>query len=75
MIHVKGKLKKWGNSYAVPVPSEIVKREGLKINQDLDVFLSPKTDVPSRIFGMLKGKQKRPTQEIMDELRKELYDD
>ena len=74
-IMIKGKLKKWGNSFGVIIPKEIVDNEGFKENQEVE-FLVVKNDskkVLKETFGILKRKGNKSTEQIMREMDKELY--
>ncbi len=75
MIRMRGKVMKWGNSYGILLTKAGVKEAQIKENQEIEFFIPPKNNVLKETFGMLKGKMKKPTQEIMDEIRRELYDD
>ena len=46
----KAKLKRWGNSYGIVVPKEIVEKEGLKEGEEVKISVRKTTDV-SRLFG------------------------
>ncbi len=72
MAETEGTIKKWGNSFGILIPSEVVKKEKLKEGQRIDFIILKKSDVLKKTFGTLKFKQS--AQEIKDELRKELYD-
>ena len=74
-IMIKGKLKKWGNSFGVIIPKEIVDNEGFNENQEVE-FLVVKNDskkVLKETFGILKRKGNKSTEQIMREMDKELY--
>lgn len=71
---VKSKLKKWGNSFGVIIPKEIIYSENFKENEDIE-FLIVKNSKKrfDELFGSLKGKFKKSTDEMMREIDKELY--
>lgn len=73
MAELKTEVKKWGNSLGLVIPKDLAKKEGLKPNQKITVLLIKRTNVLKETFGTLK-KWKKPTQQIMDETDKELYD-
>jgi len=77
MVVVETKLKKWGNSLGLIIPKEVIDKENLKEEEKVRVILVNKNSskVLRETFGMLKGKIKKPTQQIKDELRRELYND
>jgi antitoxin component of MazEF toxin-antitoxin module len=49
-LQAKSKLKRWGNSYGVVVPKEIVEKEGLKEGELVEVSVRKASDV-RRLFG------------------------
>ena len=73
MAEEEGTLKKWGNSYGILVSSDIVKREKLKEGQKINYIILKKSDVLKKTFGTLK--LKKSSQQIKNELRKDIYDD
>lgn len=78
VIMIKGRLKKWGNSFGVIIPREIVESENFRENQEIEFLLVKKQSsekVLKETFGMLRGRFKKTAQEMKDELRDELYDD
>ncbi|HLC62098.1 MAG TPA: AbrB/MazE/SpoVT family DNA-binding domain-containing protein [Candidatus Nanoarchaeia archaeon] len=67
MEQFKAVPKKWGNSLGVTIPSEVIKSENLKTNEEA-IFLVMKDNRNNikKMFGTLKIK--KPTQQIMDEI-------
>ena len=63
------KLKKWGNSYGIPVPKEKAKELGLHEGQEIAVQIKAKGNPLREMFGA--GKFKRSTAEILREIRAE----
>ncbi len=73
---IKSQIKKWGNSYGMIIPKHVIDSENLKENQKIEVLLlKDSKKVFNETFGSLKGKLKKSTQDMKDELRKELYND
>jgi len=72
LVHVEA--KKWGHSLGVVIPKDIVAQKHLREHQIVTLLIVEKTTVLKDTFGVLKGKIKKPTQKIKDELRAELYD-
>ena len=68
------RIKKWGNSLGVILPSNIIKNKGLKEGSELEISINlrSKTKVGD-IFGLIKGKLKKSTEEIMKEVDKEFW--
>lgn len=74
MTVIETKLKRWGNSLGIIIPSETVAARKLKENENISILIIPDSSkVLHETFGMLKGKLTKSGQQIKDELRKELY--
>tara|TARA_Y100000310_G_scaffold272994_1_gene288255 strand:- start:4852 stop:5076 length:225 start_codon:yes stop_codon:yes gene_type:complete len=74
MIEIKTKLRKWGNSFGVVLPINKLKKEKIHEGEEVIVLLTKRKINPLReTFGTYKFK--KSTQEIMDEIDRELYDD
>ena len=59
--------KKWGNSWGITIPSEIIKAERLKLNKEtIFLVVGDNRERIKKMFGTLKIK--KPTQQIMDEI-------
>jgi len=67
------KPKKWGNSIGITIPNDIVKKAKLKKNQPVEIIVVTRSNNLSHLFGTLD--LKKPTQKLLDEIDKELYDD
>lgn len=68
------KVKKWGNSFGVILPAEIVRAKNLKEGTELEILINSKNKTKVKdIFGILKGKLKRDTEDIMKDVDKELW--
>jgi len=75
-IMVKGKLKKWGNSFGVIIPKEIVQSENLKENQEIEfMIVKNNRNILRESFGTLKRTGNKSTEQMMRELDRELYPD
>jgi len=46
----KSKLKRWGNSFGVVVPKEIVEKEGLKEGEEVEISVRKASDI-KQLFG------------------------
>ena len=67
MEQFKAVPKKWGNSWGITIPSEIIKLENLKPNKEaIFLVVGDNRKKIKKIFGTLKIK--KPTQQIMDEI-------
>ncbi len=75
MALIESQVNKWGNSLGIVIPKEIVDKEGIKENEKVRfLIVKDSRNVLKETFGLFKGKLKKPTQQIKDELRAELYD-
>ena len=75
MLSFEAIPKKWGNSLGITIPRDIVKKAKMKNNKKILVTVEDidfNQDL-KKVFGTLK--LKRPTQEMLDESDKEMYDD
>lgn len=61
--------RKWGSSIGVIIPKEIVDAKKIKENDEIIIEVKKKIVLAGDLFGMFKGRIKRPTQEIKDEMR------
>ncbi len=74
MEQIKTKVRRWGNSFGIVIPKDVVAKEGLEEDNEIIISLQSRrfTEVKD-IFGILKTKSKRETQEILDEIDKEMW--
>lgn len=74
MIQIKTKLRKWGNSLGVVVPQYVIDKEKSKEGDEV-ILLFKKNDenLLKEIFGTFKFS--KPTDELLDEVDEELYND
>ena len=75
MMPVHVTVQKWGNSLGFRIPKDVAKREKLTPKKHVDILILKDNSNMDNMFGKFKGAFNKPTQEIMDELRKELYDE
>ncbi len=80
MEQIKTKVKKWGNSFGVIIPIEVVNRDGLKENSEVSVTIEPENRMTvgdlmklSKKLGLTKKLKGINTQEVLDEIDKELW--
>lgn len=73
MITVESKLRKWGRSFGVVIPKEMIIKENLIEGEDLHILLTKKGNPIIETFGVFKFK--RPVKEILDEGNKECWDE
>ena len=55
MFKSEAKLRSWGNSVGVILPKNILKEEGLSINDEVEIILKKKSSPLRDVFGKLKG--------------------
>ncbi len=76
MERVVAKAKKWGNSIGIIIPNEIAEKEGIRTGVVVEALVKSKKQNPvAETFGMLRGKIRKSTDEIMREIYRELYND
>lgn len=69
MIELETKARKWGNSIGVSLPKDVIEKANIKPDKEVRLFIQDKKVDISKVFGTLKIK--RPTQEILDEIRRD----
>ncbi len=80
MEQIKTKIKKWGNSFGVVIPMEIVNNKGLKEDSDVSITIERNDTMNvddlmrlSKKLGLAKKLRGINTQKILDEIDKELW--
>ncbi len=73
MLEVEAKVRKWGRSFGVVIPKDKVKEEGIKENETIKLLIAKKTNVLKETFGTFKFK--KSTQEMLDEIDRESWDE
>lgn len=66
MITSKSKLKRWGNSFGVLVPKELVEKEGLREGEEVQISVSKTSDI-RHLFGKYPFKDLQKQKEKMKE--------
>jgi len=73
METINVKVKKWGNSLGVVLPRDILDNENISEGSDIEISVRAKHKTKVKdIFGMLKGKLTRDTDEVLREVDLEL---
>ena len=75
MIECEVTAKKWGNSIGVILPKDALDKGNIKENDTFRLLIIKEEQTPKKIFGMFKGKINQNTQELKDNMRRELYND
>lgn len=71
---IETKVKRWGNSLGVIIPSEAVEERRLKENENIKILIVRDSRKALReTFGIGKGKITKSGQEFKDDARRELY--
>lgn len=66
------KIRKWGNSFGIVLPREALNNQNLKEGAEIDIFIRTKNKTKAKdIFGLLKGKLKRDTEDLLNEVDKD----
>jgi len=66
-------LRKWGRSLGVVIPKEVLEKEGIKVNDKVEILIKKKSNPVKETFGTLKFKNS--TQEMLDMVDEELWND
>lgn len=70
------KVKKWGNSLGIVIPKDILNDEDIKEGSELEITIRSKQKTKAKdIFGILKDRIKKPTEQLMKEVDKDLWKD
>lgn len=75
MTAIQGRVRKWGNSFAVIIPMDVIQRDNIVEDEVVDLLLRRKNSskVLHETFGMGKGRLTKTGQQMKDESRRELY--
>jgi len=74
MTLIDAKVKRWGNSFGIIIPSETILTKKIKENQNIKIIiLEDSRKVLEETFGSLKSKLKKSSQQMKDEARRDLY--
>ena len=73
MIEVETKVRKWGRSFGVVIPKDKIKEEGIRANETIRLLIGKKKNVLRETFGTFKFK--KSTQEMLDKIDKESWDE
>lgn len=49
-MQARSKLRRWGNSYGIVIPKDIIEKEGLKKGEDVEISVRRVSDI-RRLFG------------------------
>ena len=69
METINTKVKKWGNSFGIILSADIVKHNNLKEGTNIEIRINAKNKTRAGdIFGILKGKLTRDTDDLLKEV-------
>ncbi len=72
MENINTKVKKWGNSFGIILPANIVKKNKIREGTNIEVRLTTKNKTRAKhIFGILKGKLIRDTDDLLKEVNRD----
>ncbi|HIH43018.1 TPA: AbrB/MazE/SpoVT family DNA-binding domain-containing protein [Candidatus Woesearchaeota archaeon] len=74
MIECESIARKWGSSIGITIPSEVVEKAKIKENRKIRFIIIEEDTPAKRTFGLLKG-WKKPTPEIIKEMREGNWDE
>jgi len=72
-MEIEATTKKWGNSLGVILPKDLVKKEHIKENQKIHILILSNDNTVKKTFGLLKGKFKKSTQKLKEEMKRDLH--
>jgi len=76
MEKINATVKKWGNSFGIILPKDIIESQRLRDGSSIDVIISPRNKTKVKeIFGILKGKIKRDTSDLLKEVDQDFSDE
>ena len=66
------KVRKWGNSFGIIIPKDIVEKQDIKEGITVRINIQAKNRTKAKdIFGILKGKIKKDTEDLLKEVDKD----
>ncbi len=75
MIEIESKLKRWGRSFGIIVPMEKIKENAFNENETFNIKIERKENPFLKNFGILKGKMKKTTKQLLKESDQEGWDE
>lgn len=69
-IKTMAKLRAWGNSIGIVLPKEELKKENMKVNDEVEIVIKKKVNPLREAFGKLKFT--KSTEKILKEVDEEL---
>ena len=75
MIEIEAQVKRWGRSFGIVIPMEKIREANILENEKVRITLNKKMNPFMETFGILKGKIKKSTKKILEEIDKEGWDE
>ena len=72
MAEIATKVRRWGNSYGIIIPVDVLKRKNIREGERVEAIIIKKSNVLRESFGTHKFS--KPINKLMKEVDKELYD-
>lgn len=72
-MEVKGRIKRWGNSAAVRLAMDDLRKGRLHFDQEVKLLIIPRRDVISETFGIFESLRTKSGQRMKNEIRKDLH--
>lgn len=72
MEEITTKVRKWGNSFGIIIPLEVLKSKRIREGEEIDAIIIKKSNVLKETFGTHKFS--KSIKQLMKETDKELYD-
>lgn len=73
MADIENKLQRWGNSFGIVIPMDVVRRKKLKDGEKIKAIIIKKSNVLRETFGTHRFS--KPVSQLMREMDKELYNE
>ena len=72
MAELTTKIRRWGNSFGIMIPLEVLRIKGFKEGEEIDAILIKKGNVLRETFGTHKFS--KSVKQLMKETDRDLYD-
>ncbi len=73
MIEINTRLRKWGNSFGIVIPQKAIEQSSAKEGDEVTILFKKEKPNLHKLFGAHKFS--KPTEELMNEMDEELYND
>ena len=74
MEKINATVKKWGNSFGIILPKYLIESQKLREGSNINIVIQPRNKTKVKdIFGIMKGKLKRDTAEVLKEVDRDFW--